>query len=611
MLRPANSYRFGKPLLDSNNSIVRRSLDNRKIEQNAVNAVKQAFGDVACVYAYIDENDKTECVDGHLQVYSSSSFTVETIEGQLPVQVKGTTSKRKSDRPKRQVRVSDLWHYLDIAGGCIYFFVYCGSEARSAEVFYRLLLPYDLKKILAEVPEQQGRVSLRFDRLPSDAAELTRLVRRAVKDRAKQRVVAGIAPKTIEEFEDVGLCFDECEFGIELLEGETPASLAPYKNGLYIYGKSPWGESYPLDKLENIVGVAVGSQHVVSSGDVSLNTMVMAGENEKGEHVFFRGFDVDLSTSKFTLNETGTLTERIEDLALMRAMMQTGELFIDGNGFARGCKLNGNDLAPLENRMQSLEIIKRVVDVLHYKPELDVSALTPQDLRNIETIHWGLVEGELLHYENRQSGYGYVTLADHPVKLVFYRVAEDMYRMVDGLSLDDLTVSVFSRGKEGVPVTVAPLFVQTTQDYMELANIDAEVFAATLQQYPVTEASSVYVSAKMLEMLSAYDQGALCADELLKCCEMTAGALDSFVNREVTLINRCQIAARKRDLTSEEKFELMAIQLNSDSVLSKACAAALRGDSDMASELRASLDEGTRATLDSWPVSCFFTRNHL
>lgn len=170
-------------------------MDNRKIEQNAVNAVKQAFGDVACVYAYIDENDKTECTDGHLQVYSSSSFTIETVEGQLPLQVKGTTSKRKSDRPKRQVRVSDLRHYLNIAGGCIYFYVYCGSEARSAEVFYRLLLPYDLKKILADIPEQQERISLRFDRLPSDAAELTRLVRRAVKDRAKRRAVAGIAPQ--------------------------------------------------------------------------------------------------------------------------------------------------------------------------------------------------------------------------------------------------------------------------------------------------------------------------------------------------------------------------------------------------------------------------------
>ena len=581
-------------------------MDNRKIEQNAVNAVKQAFGDVACVYAYIDENDKTECTDGHLQVYSSSSFTIETVEGQLPVQVKGTTSKRKSDRPKQQVRVSDLKHYLNIAGGCIYFYVYCGSEARSAEVFYRLLLPYDLKKILADIPEQQERISLRFDRLPSDAAELTRLVRRAVKDRTKQRVVAGIAPKTIEEFKDAGLCFDECEFGIELLEGESPANLAPYRNGLYIYGKSPWGELYPLNKLENIVGVAIGSRHVVSSGDVSLNAVVMTGENENGAHVFFRGFDICFSTNTITLSETGTLVERMEELALMRALMQTGTLSIDGGGVARGCKLSGGDLDALESRLQLLEIIKRVVDALHYKPELDISALTTQDLRNIGTIYKGLVENAPLHYKDRQNGFGYITLGNHPIKLVFYQVSEDMYRMVDGLRLDNLTVSVFFRGEGDVPVAVAPLFVQTMEDYMRLANIDAEVFAATLKQYPVTEASSAYVNDKMLEMLSAYDQDACCKEELLKCCEMTVDALEAFTDREATLINRYQIAARKRDLTSEEKSELMAIQLNSDSALSKACAAALRGDSDMASALRASLDERARAMLGSWPIGRFF-----
>lgn len=581
-------------------------MDNRKIEQNAVNAVKQAFGDVACVYAYIDENDKTECTDGHLQVYSSSSFTIETVEGQLPVQVKGTTSKRKSDRPKQQVRVSDLKHYLNIAGGCIYFYVYCGSEARSAEVFYRLLLPYDLKKILADIPEQQERISLRFDRLPSDAAELTRLVRRAVKDRTKQRVVAGIAPKTIEEFKDAGLCFDECEFGIELLEGESPANLAPYRNGLYIYGKSSWGELYPLNKLENIVGVAIGSRHVVSSGDVSLNAVVMTGENENGEHVFFRGFDICFSTNTITLSETGTLVERMEELALMRALMQTGTLSIDGGGVARGCKLSGGDLDALESRLQLLEIIKRVVDALHYKPELDISALTTQDLRNIGTIYKGLVENAPLHYKDRQNGFGYITLGNHPIKLVFYQVSEDMYRMVDGLRLDNLTVSVFFRGEGDAPVAVAPLFVQTMEDYMRLANIDGEVFAATLKQYPVTEASSAYVNDKMLEMLSAYDQDACCKEELLKCCEMTVDALEAFTDREATLINRYQIAARKRDLTSEEKSELMAIQLNSDSALSKACAAALRGDSDMASVLRAPLDERARAMLGSWPIGRFF-----
>lgn len=249
---------------------------------------------------------------------------------------------------------------------------------------------------------------------------------------------------------------------------------------------------------------------------------------------------------------------------------------------------------------------KRVVDALHYKPELDISALTTRDLRNIETIYKGLVENASLHYKDRQNGFGYINLGNHPIKLVFYQVSEDMYRMVDGLRLDDLTVSVFFRGEGDAPVAVAPLFVQTMQDYMRLANIDAEVFAATLKQYPVTEVSSAYVNDKMLEMLSAYDQDACCKEELLKCCEMTVDALEAFADREATLINRYQIAARKRDLTSEEKSELMAIQLNSDSALSKACAAALRGDSDMASALRASLDEGARTPLGSWPIGRFF-----
>ncbi|MFR7670779.1 MAG: hypothetical protein ACLU0O_08955 [Collinsella sp.] len=51
---------------------------------------------------------------------------------------------------------------------------------------------------------------------------------------------------------------------------------------------------------------------------------------------FLQGFDICLSTNTITLSETGTLVERMEELALMRALMQTGTLSIDGSGFARG-----------------------------------------------------------------------------------------------------------------------------------------------------------------------------------------------------------------------------------------------------------------------------------
>lgn len=52
-------------------------MDNRKIEQIAVNAVVSAFINVENVLAEINENDKTECIDGYLQLYSSKSFTID------------------------------------------------------------------------------------------------------------------------------------------------------------------------------------------------------------------------------------------------------------------------------------------------------------------------------------------------------------------------------------------------------------------------------------------------------------------------------------------------------------------------------------------------------
>ena len=204
-----------------------------------------------------------------------------------------------------------------------------------------------------------------------------------------------------------------------------------------------------MNKLENIVGVAIGSRHDVSSGDVSLNAVVMAGENENGEHVFFRGFDICLSTNTITLSETGTLVERMEELALMRALMQTGTLSIDGSGFARGCKLSGGDLDALESRLQSLEIIKRVVDALQLQARARHQCVDHSGFKKHRDNLQGIGSDAPLHYKDRQNGFGYINLGNHPIKLVFYQVSEDMYRMVDGLRLDSLTRSRCSSGARG------------------------------------------------------------------------------------------------------------------------------------------------------------------
>lgn len=581
-------------------------MDNRKIEQNAVTAVRSAFSDVENVLPHLDENDKTECTDGYLQLYSSKAFTVDTVLGQLPVQIKGTISKRKSDTPKKSVRIADLKHYLNIAGGCIYFVVYCGKDVVTPEVFYRLMLPYDLKGILAKVTEGQKSISLHFNKLPSNSNELTRLITRAVKDKAKQQSSAGIAMRSLDDYRRAGIPFKKCEFNIDLLAGEEPTGLAAYKNGFYIYGKTAWGEIYPIDKLENIVGVAAGVERTVSSGDVSYKALVFNGEDENGEHTFFRGFDIRNAEKSLSLEETGTLSERIEDLSLMKTTVETGSLCIDGHICVHGIKSDKFDMDSLNRRLNCLMLIKRVVDALHLKAELDISALTEQDLRIIHAINYGIVEGKLLHYENRQSGYARINLCGHTIKLVFCEEKPDLYRMYDALQLEDRAVAVYTHGpNETDREIVAPLLVLTPEEYKTIENIDVNVFKNTLSKYPINETNASYVNNKMLEMLLAYDDDARCAEDLLQCCVVTVEALKKYTDEETTLINKCQIVARSRDLTDAERDALAHIQMESPNIFAKVCAAALRGDREMALSLKHTMHAEDQAAFDTWPITRF------
>lgn len=290
----------------------------------------------------------------------------------------------------------------------------------------------------------------------------------------------------------------------------------------------------------------------------------------------------------------------------MKAMAETGVLCVDGHEYARVVGADKLDTNSLNRRLDWLSLVKRVVDALHFKPELNVSALTDQDLKNIEAMQHGIVDGELLHYKNRQNGFGLLDLCGHKIKLVFHQEETDMYRMSDALQLDEHTVAVYTYGSnEEDREIVAPLFVLTAEEYGALANIDAAVFAASLEKWPITEISASYCNDKMLQMLLAYDAGACCANELLECCLLTAKALESFTDAETTLINRCQIAARFRELTEDERDELVEIQMNSTSIQAKACAAALRGDRDVALALLSKLDKEDRKAFETWPIMRF------
>lgn len=563
--------------------------------------MRNCFLNVDRVIADIFDNDKTECVDGRLKLYSSDKMSVKTLSGDIDVQVKGTTAKRKSDLPKRQVRVDDLRYYLD-HGGALYFVVY--EKDRCSEVFFTELLPFDIWKLLRDCGKQNS-VGVRLRPFPNDPSEVLCLLSQLLSDKRNQRTNVGIACCSPKEFEANGYSIKAQEFSVNVRPGESLASLAPYKNGFYRYGVDEHGQKFAIDKIENLVSVAVGQELTVTSGTESFATTFYAGENkEDGPFCRFDGFSVVLQSKNLELNEEGSLAVRLRDLRLMRELRRTGVLVADGvvtiSGFARGDEATTEYL---NGRIEILERLDAVLKKLRVKVGLDPGELSVQNSSDLDALAHVLLDGETLYRPGKIGGICLIKLPGFWIKLLMVDKGNGNFSAMDILDVDTTQVTPFLKDESGNPLAAVPsLLIQTEEELRNLGNIDAEVFAVSCDQIPVTEKSAPSVTYRLLDMISAYDAGAVCGEELLKCCEILCERLRPFVDDETNVINRLQIKKRLRGLDSDDDLALARLVSNGRSVTAQCCASILRGDYVQARACLEQMSEKEQERLCGWPI---------
>lgn len=564
--------------------------------------VRNCFLNVDRVSAEILENDKTECVDGCLKLYSSDKMSVKTLEGDIDVQVKGTTSKRKSDPPKRRVKVGDLRYYLD-HGGVLYFVVY--EKDSYNEVYFAELLPFDIRKLLRDCGNQKT-AGVRLRPFPSDPNEVLRILIQVLRDKKNQRASAGFAHCSLEEYEENGFNFKSQRFTVDVGRGESLASLAPYKNGVYNYAVDEHGQLFAIDKLENLYSVAVGQELTISSGTESFTTTFFDGENEDdGDFYKFDGFTLILKTNSLKLDEEGSLAVRLRDLRLMRELKRTGVLVVSGKVTVSGFSSDDEAIdAHLSRRIETLERIDSVLKKLRVKVDLDPGDLSEQNLSDLDALAHVLLDGEVLHRPGKSRGFCLVKLPGFWVKLLMADKGDDNFEAMDILDVDTTQVTPFLIDEAGNPLAPVPsLLIQSEEELCHLGNIDADVFAAACDRIPITEESAPSVTLRLLNMIAAYDVGAVCGDELLKCCEILCERLQQFDNEgEISEVNRLQIKKRMSRLDDDDDQALARLVAGSKNIAVKCCASILREDFVQARVCLEQMSEREQEELCSWPI---------
>jgi len=188
-------------------------LKTKKTEDLAVMKVKEVLYKSSILVPYIEVDDKKPSWDGSILVYKSKKLTKDSILGKIDVQVKGTNQNKH----KYPVNISDLKNYYN-SGGAIFFVV----NVKNYNIYYKLLLPYDIKQYLNKVKTNQKTISIDFKKLDiSNVENMENICKGFLVDSRMQQSTTSVERK-IEEFNK--LIFNSPTFSEDYLL-ENPAYL--------------------------------------------------------------------------------------------------------------------------------------------------------------------------------------------------------------------------------------------------------------------------------------------------------------------------------------------------------------------------------------------------
>jgi len=583
--------------------------DNKKIGESAVVCLAHAFRNVGNVLTHFDVNDTGVCDDGNIEVYSGYSMSKENLHGMIPVQIKGTTSKpAQKASQKYKVSVTDLRKYLDVYAGVLYFVVFLDPNLNLRGIYYKQYLPYDIQMALRGlVNDDQKTLTDVFRPLPNDARQLERLCLEFVSNAKKQRGTDVIGYLSPEDEDSKNIRFERCEFTKTYYPGESPFSLKPYETGAYLYGTTSSGMRYVIDKLESIVSVQASSPHLLSAGDFSAVYDVVVGEDEAGDYILLGGISLRFGNPPtFTYRDRGGFRARLRDARLVREIVRSRVLHIDGKPLAKLNEDEGSVFRDLDERISRYEGYVSLMDRLSIVPDWNPSDLSGRELWQLDQLASAFLDGRHVKVDEHQetSIVFDIKVSGASLKIVGSLKDDGKYAFYNAASADLVFAAELNSGECIDTDNPLPCLLSFSRSDLEsCANISAEQLGLALKRCPLTKANSGFATLKLLDMLNAYDNGAVCRSELLKCCNLIADALLNLnPEAEENPINKAQISYREGHLSENEEDALRSLSILSSSMEVKAAAYILLDQYDLADACIAKLQEDELERFKSWPI---------
>ena len=579
------------------------------IEQAAISNLKQVLLQTNLVDpGGIQENDRTPSWDGELRIYNQEgSFSKDTLVGRIPVQVKGTYVKKYRKKPSFSVSVDDLKNYQEDRG--VMFFVIYVKGIRDCQIFYRSLLPFDLRRILDNIGKRKTK-SIKLDPFPqNDGNAIVRLLLKFIQNRKKQST---LLPNLKSLFDLEGSTIDIERLEIPSISGTRDISEL-FDGPQYVYIKPKNIEtSFVAERIiveqitrRDYLPIIVGGELLYDHVDMIVNSDETR-HFKIGSAITFR---VENGNLNFNLSFNGTLHEQIRALKLITALLHGKEISVGGNPFVASItSFGGHTVEEAEQILGDLETIDNVLSELGVKKDLQYGSLTDKELNKLSYLISGIRNHAAIPFNDIEgnAAYGRLVIGNITLMIMAKKETDNAGFIISNFFDEGIEVRTKGTAPESEHVVSAYVLLQP-EWLEEIDNIDFTRIGQSVIQFPFSGFYEERVTYLALELLKYFDLNpeSVILDAVIELLDY----LQEHDDSEMTRINRIQTEKRRRELNEDEITYLVSMKSSDNSLEYQLAACILLESNIEAQMIYRKMREEERELFEQYPIMNLWKRN--
>lgn len=589
-------------------SIRGEQLNSKKIEEKAVHYVHSIVLNNPFLEDYLSFNDKEPSWDGSIHVHTDDTGNKRSILGKVPVQIKGTTNFDFKSKTF-PIEVPDLMNYLE-DGGALYLVV--ALEKEHHQIFYKQLLPLDIKNIIAN-KETQKTIRVKLNAFPSDNSEVLNIFKDFLSAKIKQASFANVEPMNLEQaFETI----EEGELAIEFSGNSYLDIFDKAKKGeVRTYFNSP---VFPIpipiiNRIENLAIYEKEKTNVIVN-DFTFFKEVTRERTDIDEValLFGKSFKLTIDSKRnrgqLKISMTKVLSDITLDYHFFIEFLKSKSINIFGYSINfKDEILNIDLLSQVEDTYDNLSTVVTLWRKLKLSLDFDLDQLTDVQENNLIVLARSIVKKESVRLKETNENDMYIFKFGE-VYLLFYALYEDDgYIFYDFFDVEDLKLASYDWQR------ICGFFDISLETILKLKNVDIEnIFAICKRQYEKQSFQRIeLILLKVINYADLIKDTTERENILESCLKFSEWIIANEIITEsdyIMLLNVYQIKYRLSLLNDEDFQELIKL-LNDNSVDSiiKFAAAVLIDNEPLARNHLMGIDIVYMEELKGFPIYHLYT----